>query len=373
VTTFLIVCAVMIAAALALLLYPLLRADPSTSDKGDGGTPRAVPIAVVLMILLPLGASAFYGKVTNFPWQNPEAAASIGGDHAQGAGSMEEVTAELEARLQKSPGDVEGWRMLGRTYLVTNRAPQAVQAYERASSLTGGKDPQIELDLAEAIVLAADPAAQERAKAIVDAALAADPNNQKALWYSGLIAMRADDFDTTRTQWSKLLDMNPPEQIREILVSQLQSLGVQVADAAPPSGGPGMGPMGGGMGGMKTSADTGPVGRQIRVALSVDPNLASRVKPGTTLFVSARQPGIPGPPLAAVRMSTDDLPTTVVLSDANAMIEGRNLSSVDDVEVVARVAFGGTAVTASGDLVGETIHKKGAAPDLDIVIDKVSP
>ncbi len=109
------------------------------------------------------------------------------------------------------------------------------------------------------------------------------------------------------------------------------------------------------------------------MALSVDPNLASRVKPGTTLFVSARQPGIPGPPLAAVRMSTDDLPTTVVLSDANAMIEGRNLSSVDDVEVVARVAFGGTAVTASGDLVGETIHKKGAAPDLDIVIDKVSP
>ena len=55
------------------------------------------------------------------------------------------------------------------------------------------------------------------------------------------------------------------------------------------------------------------------------------------------------------------------------MVEGRNLSSVDEVQVVARVAFGGTAVVASGDLVGEARHRKGAAPDLGVVIDKVSP
>ena len=41
------------------------------------------------------------------------------------------------------------------------------------------------------------------------------------------------------------------------------------------------------------------------------------------------------------------LPTTVVLSDSHAMIEGRNLSSVDDVQIVARVAFGGVEI---GDL-----------------------
>jgi len=109
------------------------------------------------------------------------------------------------------------------------------------------------------------------------------------------------------------------------------------------------------------------------VAVSVDPALAGKLKPGTPLFVSARQPGIPGPPLAAVRISSDELPTTVELSDANAMIEGRNLSSVDEVQLVARVAFGGTAIVASGDLVGEASHRKGAAPDVNIVINKVSP
>jgi len=91
------------------------------------------------------------------------------------------------------------------------------------------------------------------------------------------------------------------------------------------------------------------------------------------VFVSAREAGIPGPPLAAVRVSSDQLPTTVVLSDANSMVEGRNLSSVDEVQVVARVAFGGTAVTSSGDLIGETRHSKGAPGDLNVVIDKIAP
>jgi hypothetical protein len=89
--------------------------------------------------------------------------------------------------------------------------------------------------------------------------------------------------------------------------------------------------------------------------------------------VSARETGIPGPPLAAVRLSSDELPTTVVLSDANAMVEGRNLSSVDEVQVVARVAFGGTAVTSTGDLLGESRHSKGAASDLSVVINRVAP
>jgi hypothetical protein len=55
------------------------------------------------------------------------------------------------------------------------------------------------------------------------------------------------------------------------------------------------------------------------------------------------------------------------------MIAGRDLSSVNDVEIVARVAFGGTAVTASGDLIGRSVQKKGAAEELDVVINQVQP
>jgi cytochrome c-type biogenesis protein CcmH len=372
VTTFLILCAVMIVAALVLVLVPLLRNQSATSG-GDKPATRAVPAAVVMMIALPLAASAFYGATSNFPWENPAALASGAGGHAQGGGSMDEVINQLEARLEKSPGDLEGWRILGRTYLVSGRADDAVAAYEKASALAGGRDPDLEIDLAEALVLAGQPESQGRAREIIDAALAADGNNQKALWYSGLMAARADDRDTARTQWTRLLESNPPEEIRQILVAQLTELGVTVPQ---PAAAPAAAPATGGMSAMGGAAGTAAIetrGRTIRVAVSVDPSLAAKVTPGTTVFVSAREAGIPGPPIAAVRIAADALPTTVVLSDANTMIEGRDLSSVDQVQLVARVAFGGTAVTASGDLLGEATHSKGAPEDVAVVINRVSP
>ena len=373
-TSFLIFCVVMIVAALAIVLVPLLRNVPG-EGKNKQPLPRSVPLAVVLMIGLPLVATVFYGSTSNYPWDNPGLLGAAPGSHAQDGGSMDEVVAQLEERLRNSPGDFEGWRMLGRSYLVSNRFDQAVFAYEKASALTGGKNPEVELDLAEALVLTEKPEAQEKAKGIIDAALAANDSNQKALWYSGVLAARVGDDETAKARFTKLLESNPPPQIREILVAQLERLGTAVpaAEAAtPPAGMGATGSMGGGMGAGSGAATT-PAGRTIRVSVSLDPALASRLKPGTPVFVSAREAGIPGPPIAAVRISSDELPTTVVLSDANSMIEGRTLSSVDELQVVARVAFAGTPMQASGDLMGETRHRKGAAPELGLVIDKVIP
>ncbi|MDH5273063.1 MAG: hypothetical protein OEY13_08295, partial [Gammaproteobacteria bacterium] len=168
----------------------------------------------------------------------------------------------------------------------------------------------------------------------------------------------------------------PPPEIRDVIAAQLKELGVDVPAGAVASGpartaaggGMGAGPVSGGMGG-----DVAPTGRTIRVSVKVDPALAGKVKPGTTLFVAAREPGIPGPPIAATRITTDDLPAVVVLSDSNTMIAGRDLSSVNDVEIVARVAYGGTAVTASGDLIGRAVQKKGGSENLDVVINQVQP
>ena len=368
----------MIVAALALVLVPLLRKVPAEGK--DKAPTRAVPAAVAVMVVLPLAASAFYGATSNFPWDNPAVLGSGGGGHAQDGGSMEEVTRALEARLEQSPGDAEGWRMLGRTYLVSGRPADAVAAYEKARALTGGRDAGLELDLAEALVLTEQPEAQQRAQGMIEAALAADADSQKALWYAGVLAARGGDQETARARFGRLLELDPPPQIREIVVAQLAELGVNVpaAEGAPAAGMGAMGGMGMGGGGMGSAAGTPaagpePSGRTIRIAVSIDPALAGRLKPGTPVFVSAREAGIPGPPIAAVRVTSDELPATVVLSDANSMIEGRTLSSVDEVQVVARVAFGGTPVPASGDLVGEARHSKGGAPDVGVVIDKVAP
>jgi cytochrome c-type biogenesis protein CcmH len=375
-SVFVAVVALMVLAAIALLIYPLLRPLPAAA--GEPAIPKAAPLAFALAVAIGLGAIALYANVNNFPWDNPVAAEALPAGHGEmgAAGAMNEVTATLEARLAKDPNDREGWRMLGRTYLVGGNAVKAAESYEKANALAPQKDIDLQLDLAEALVLTDNPAVQPRARAIIDDALAADANNQKALWYQGVIAVRAGDNETAKKNWTKLLEGNPPPEIRDVITAQLKELGVEVgagAAAAGPAmaaagGGMGAGPMSGGMGG-----DAAPAGRTIRVSVKVDPSLAGKVKPGATLFVAAREPGIPGPPIAATRITTDDLPAVVVLSDANTMIAGRDLTSVNDVEIVARVAYGGTAVTASGDLIGRAVQKKGGSENLDVVINQVQP
>ena len=185
--------------------------------------------------------------------------------------------------------------------------------------------------------------------------LAGEPTNQKALWYSGVIALRANDPATAKRRFTALLAQDPPGEIRGILEAQVAELdGVSAADRP-------------------DDAVASARGRTIQVSVTIDEGVAKRIKPGVPVFVSARQPGIPGPPLAAIRLVSDALPMTVELSDANAMIEGRNLSSVDEVEVTARVAFGGTAMTAPGDLVGSARSRRAATEQVRITIDREVP
>jgi cytochrome c-type biogenesis protein CcmH len=385
VTPFILVCAAMLVAAIAYLAVPLVRSLPSAA-KGAPAAPRSTAALVAMVVVLPLAAAALYSRISNFPWDSPIAAAAVPSGHGEGgAGDMQEITAQLEARLATNPSDVEGWQMLGRTYLVTGDAVKAAAAYQKAIDLTGGTDAALKLDLAEALILGQDPAVQEQARQIVEAAVTADPGDGKALWYSGVIANRAGDNETAKARWKKMLELSPPEEIRQIVVAQFPELAGEapaMAAASPPAMGAGAGgAMAGGMSGATGAGATppgategpAPTGRALRISISVDPKIAGKLRPGTPLFVSARQPGIPGPPLAAVRVSSDQLPMSVVLSDANAMMEGRNLSSVDDVEVIARVAFGGTAVTATGDLIGKVNQKKGGSTDVAIVIDQVAP
>lgn len=368
-STFFLICVVLVLVAIAFLALPLLRKMPADAA-GAAATSRAVVPFVLLAIAIPLAGAALYKALSNYPWDNPQSVAAVPPGHGEGGGEMTEALKMLEARLKQNPDDAEGWRMLGRTYLVTGAPDKAVAAYDEANRLTGGQDPSLALDIAEAIVLGEDPAQQGRARDILAAALEANPNEAKALWYTGVIAVRSGDEATARRSFEALLQQNPPPQIREIVVQQLAALGVAVPDGAGATP-PGMGGMAAGPAASPT--ETGAQGRTLNISVSLAPALASKLKPGTPLFVSARQPGIPGPPLAAVRLSADQLPVTVVLSDANSMVEGRNLSSVDDVEVVARVAFGGTAVPATGDLVGAATSAKGGPSQVSIVIDKVAP
>jgi hypothetical protein len=91
---------------------------------------------------------------------------------------------------------------------------------------------------------------------------------------------------------------------------------------------------------------------QISGTVEIISRLAPRATTGATLFIYAKQPNAPGPPLAVLRMRAEHWPVSFTLNDANAMVPGRNLSNADTVQIEARISRSGEALPQSGDLVG---------------------
>jgi hypothetical protein len=110
---------------------------------------------------------------------------------------------------------------------------------------------------------------------------------------------------------------------------------------------------------------------QISGTVEIASKLAPRAPAGATLFIYARQPNAPGPPLAVLRMRAEHWPVTFTLNDANAMVPGRNLSNADNVQIEARISRSGDALPQSGDLVGSvtSVNPRGGHP-VKISIDR---
>jgi cytochrome c-type biogenesis protein CcmH len=338
--------------------------------------PRSLPAGVAVVLALPLLAGGLYALSTSYEW-DPQARNPHGGNATDAqAAELATLMKQLAERLEREPGDVEGWRMLARTQLMTQDAAGAVATLERAQSLDAATAVPLRLDFAEALILTDAPANVERAKGLLEAELAGDPANAKALWYSGVLAIRANDRDGAVAAWQKMAAQpDLPPQARQLVEEQLAALGITPATPAAAQGSPAIAAVKPAPAAAPPSMGESMVasGRALRIAVAVAPELAARIRPDAVLFVAAREKGIPGPPLAARRLAAGQLPTTIVLSDADAVMAGRNLSSVGEVQVTARIAFGGTATTVSGDLLGSVEHRPGEPTDLSVTIDSVAP
>ena len=349
-TSFLIVCAAMVAAALLWLILPLLRAKPA-ADASPAKTERRVA-AIALALAVPLLAATMYFGLSNWDWKG------VADDEARFT-QMNDLLTQLEARLQAKPDDVEGWLLLGRSSVGMQRFPRAIQAYQRAYELTRGENVDAILGLGEALAMSDEAALAGRAGQLFEQALARAPNHPKALWYASMSALQAGDLPKARDRLQVLLAQNPPAELRSMLQRQVDDLNQQIAAA--------------GQGKGTTEGAPQATGRTIRVAVSLAPQIKEKLKESRTLFVLARDPA-GGPPLAVHRLSSTQVPLTVELTERDAMIPTRTIASIPRVQVVARVSASGNPQAQSGDYFGQADYEFGKdTGTLNILIDQVVP
>ena len=116
----------------------------------------------------------------------------------------------LAARLEEDPDDLEGWRRLARSYAVLGEPAKAADALRRAAALAPD---DLETLRAYARALSGDAGPEPpppAAAAVYARILALDPEDEPALWFSGLAAAERGDPATARTHWQRLLALLVP-------------------------------------------------------------------------------------------------------------------------------------------------------------------
>jgi len=113
---------------------------------------------------------------------------------------------------------------------------------------------------------------------------------------------------------------------------------------------------------------------KIEVQVKLAPELQDKIKPNDTLFIYAKATtGIPMP-LAILRKPASELPITVTLDDSMAMMRDKNLSSVPEITVMARISSSGSARLQTGDLVGKvTPVVLSQQNKVEVTINRIAP
>ncbi len=337
-TTFWITAVVLCALAMAFLMVPVLRhrrASGKWSPVGMAAAFAMVPLAFGL-----------YVKVSNW---DPRL--------AQHASEETRLVEQLAERLEKSPDDVQGWRLLARSYMALGKYGAARSAYAQAWQRTKDPDDDLKLSYAEAQVLADPQMLSGEPGKLIEQVLADQPDNAKALWYGGLVARELGHDDDLKARWTKLLQLNVPDEVASVVRSQLNALGVDVPTRP-----------GAAAGSAGATAASGP---SVKINVSLGPGRdVSQLGPNAALFIFARAPG-GGPPVAVIRQPASAVPGEFTLSDANSMIPGRSLADFNELTLVARLSKSGQPTEQPGDWDAEAQYQPKEGGEVELVIDHV--
>jgi cytochrome c-type biogenesis protein CcmH len=307
-TAFVAIAALLVIAVLAIVLRPLWRQAPIST----------AALAGVLMLAC-VGLYRLLG-----------APAAMDPANLAAPKTLDDAVAQLEAALTRDPGQVEGWRLLGRAYGSQQQLAKAREAYAHAAKLAPDQ-PDVLVEAAEASALAApEHRFDAQAVAWLQHALDVQPRQQRARWFLGIARRQAGKPADAARIWEPLLsqvDARTAEPLRTQVNAARKEAGLPPLTA--PASAPGL-----------------------KVSVRLDPELAARVRldGNASIFVIARVPNGPPMPVAVEKHGVTELPFTATLDDSDGPMPTQALSSQSQVEVLARLSKSGNAMPQAGDL-----------------------
>jgi cytochrome c-type biogenesis protein CcmH len=258
-------------------------------------------------------------------------------EFAQAPQSMEEMTRRLERAVAAQPDSAEGLYFLGRTYMAQDRPADAAKIFERTVALAG-RQPELLGQWAQAQYFADNKQWSDKVQALTDEALKADPKEVTSLGLLGIAAFEGQRYQEAIDYWTRLLAQLPADDnSRAALQGGIERASEKLV-------------ANGGKVAQAPVATAKAALLKVRVDLAAE--LKAKVQPGDSVFIFARATQGPPAPLAAKRLTVADLPATVELGDADAMMPQLKLSNFPEVQLVARVSRAGQPT--AGEWVGRS-------------------
>ncbi|MGD4913779.1 tetratricopeptide repeat protein, partial [Xanthomonas citri pv. citri] len=271
--------------------------------------------------------------------------------------SLDEAIVQLRAALVSNPDQAEGWVLLGRSLSSQQKFAEARDAFARAVALRPD-EADVLVAAAQARMLADDSGRPDpEAMRLLEHALAVQPDHQRARWFLGVVQRQAGEPAKASATWEPLLSV-VDTKTRPGLLEQINAARQEArlepiqAPAAP------------------TAAAAS--GKRIQVRVTLDAEFAKRAGlPGdTSVFVIARAADTPMP-VAVEKHALSELPLTLTLDDGDSPMPTRTLSSLDHVQLLARLSRSGNAMRQADDVESApvTIALPAAAP-VELVIGR---
>ena len=339
--------------------------DDSDEVVSNGESKSSLLSAIFIALLIPAIAISVYLKVGNLSFTTmldskvaaQQAADKLVPKNADGTPDIETMIAGLQEKMEANPNSVKGWTMLGRSYMVLKRYPEAAKSYERALKLKP-QSVNIMLAVADTLAMVNNGEITGRPVALINQALELEPKNLTALWLGGMAARQQGEHVLAIKRWRQVLTLttNPTErqEVSSLIAEAMSGLTPEQKNK------------------IQTTATTKDVATIPGITVSIDlsEQFKAQANPSDLVFIYAKAMSGPPMPLAAVRKQVKDLPLVVELNDAMAMMPNLKLSAFSEVIVGARISKSGQPIAQNGDLFSERSSVK-AGDKVSLKIDTV--
>jgi cytochrome c-type biogenesis protein CcmH len=252
----------------------------------------AWPFLLVLLLAAPLLFLA---------WGNWRSA--ILGVRSASRYNLDRAIDRFALHLKKHPTDLAGWRLYARAQILMGHYAQAAAAYAAILKLPGqGQSASALAGYGESLVLEHPDLLDATENSIFNHVLELRPDNSKALWYGGLLALSVGhDRALALHRFRQLLELGGlPEAFTRLVGERIIALGGHLPVLWEP--------------------------RTIGFRIGRDPALAGKIR-GGTLFVLVRTDNKDSPPLWVRQVPVERLPVAVRLKPSDAMREKARFGS----------------------------------------------